>query len=102
MPPAAGSIIPMPKHSSSILEFALRGARARYDELQAEMKSLLRQFPDLVDAMERTRRAANAAARELTAPPPRKRPKMSAAQKKAVSARMKKYWAARRESAKKR
>jgi hypothetical protein len=88
----------MPKHSPSILELARRGALARYDELQAEMTSLVRQFPGLVaGAVERTRRAANAAARELSAPP-RKRSKMSAAQKKAVSARMKKYWAARRKT----
>jgi len=37
----------MAKHSSHILEFARRGAQQRYDELVAEINSLVRHFPDL-------------------------------------------------------
>ena len=37
----------MAKHSSSILELARRGAQHRYEELQEELASLVRQFPDL-------------------------------------------------------
>lgn len=89
----------MAKHSSHILELAARGAKARYDELQAEIASLVRHFPNLRrragQVVRRGRKAVAAAAQELT---PRKRRKMSAQARKAVSARMKKYWAARRKS----
>src|SRR5215204_2176631 len=37
----------MAKHSFSILELARRGARHRYEELQQELASLARQFPEL-------------------------------------------------------
>jgi hypothetical protein len=72
---------------------ALVGAQVRLHALQAEIAALLATFPEL-----RSGRAAHASA----APAPaargrggRKRP-MSAAEKKIVSERMKKYWAERR------
>ena len=37
----------MAKHSASILEWARRGAEARWSELQAEAAGLLKAFPDL-------------------------------------------------------
>ena len=83
----------MSKHSSSILELAQTGATHRYQELKTEMASLLAHFPHLAGE----------------APPSilrtigrvRKRRKMSAAARKAVSERMRKYWAARRAGRKK-
>jgi hypothetical protein len=84
----------MAKHSSSILELARRGAQHRYEELQAELASLVRQFPDLRrgarEIVRRGRRAATAAAAELR---PRKRRKLSAAARARISAAQRARWA---------
>jgi hypothetical protein len=89
----------MAKHSSQILELARKGAEHRLRELTEEMAALKEVFrhlrfgaaisPAMPDAVEegRVRRRR------------RKRSKMSAAARKAVSVRMKKYWAAKRKSA---
>jgi hypothetical protein len=91
----------MAKYSSSILDLARRGAEARYEELKTELNALVRQFPNLVKGgstiLRRGRHAVNAAAQEIQ---PRKRKRMSPAARKAVSARMKKYWATRRRAKK--
>ena len=86
----------MPRHSSHILELARRGAEHRYEELLREITALTKSFPHL-----RTRSSARQidVSSEPAATvdrPARKRRHMSAAQRKAVSARMKKFWAARR------
>jgi hypothetical protein len=92
----------MPKHSSSILELAARGARHRYDELQAEMVALIRQFPNLRSAtrgvVKRGRRAVTAAVNELR---PRKRRKMSAAARRKISLAQKRRWAQQKAGARK-
>jgi len=90
----------MAKHSTDILTWARRGAEARWSELQAEAAALLKAFPDLASISKAARRTVARSARGLadTIEPRRKRSKMSAAQRKAVSARMKKYWAARRKT----
>jgi 50S ribosomal subunit-associated GTPase HflX len=84
----------MPKHSSSILELARRGAQARYAELKVEMARLVHQFPGITgtgrEIVRRGRRAVKAAAAELQ---PRKRRKMSAKSRKAISDAQKKRWA---------
>jgi hypothetical protein len=84
----------MAKHSSSILELARRGARHRYEELQAELASLIRHFPDLASGarqvVRRGRRAAKAAAAELR---PTKRRKLSAAARARISAAQRARWA---------
>jgi len=70
---------------------AVVGARARLVELKAEMASLVRAFPEIG-------RAGGATAGAVVvrrAKPGRKTP-MSAAERREVSERMKKYWAARR------
>ena len=92
----------MAKHSDDILTWARRGAEARWNELQTEVASLFKAFPHLTTLSRRTQRAVGSAARGVadTLAPKRKRPPMTAAQKKAVSARMKKYWAARRKEKK--
>jgi hypothetical protein len=90
----------MAKHSSNILELARRGAQHRYEELTAELNALIRQFPDLRGSVRRTvtrgRRTvdtAEAAAR------PRKRRKLSAAARKAISDAQKARWAKQRAEA---
>jgi len=77
---------------------ALVGARAKVTVLRAEIASLVRSFPELArgsqgrssgDAVE------DGSKRRRGRKPGRKRP-MSAEERKAVSERMRKYWAARR------
>ena len=75
-------------------EYARRGAAARVAELNAELAEIYRVFPHM-----RGRRAANRSTTDsetASSPRARRRPTMSAAQRRAVSARMKKYWAERR------
>jgi hypothetical protein len=90
----------MAKHSNNILAWARRGAEVRWNELQAEVASLLKAFPDLATISKTARRTLAKSARGVatTLEPKRKRSKMSPAQRKAVSARMKRYWAERRKS----
>jgi hypothetical protein len=89
----------MAKHSSSFLELARRGAQHRYEELQEELTSLVRQFPDLRsgarEIVKRGRRAVRAAAAELK---PRKRRKMSAAARAKISAAQRARWAKQKAS----
>jgi hypothetical protein len=76
--------------------FALVGARARLEELRQEEAGLRAEFPELF--------RGGAAAKAAKAPKEarkRGRRAMSASQKKAVSDRMKKYWAERRKKAEK-
>jgi len=96
------TIAVMAKHSNDILTWARRGAEARWNELQTEAAALLKTFPDLATISKAARRTIAKSARGVAdaLEPKRKRSKMSAAQKKAVSARMKKYWAARRKAEK--
>jgi hypothetical protein len=92
------------KHSSNVLEMARKGAEHRYEELKAEIAALVRDFPHLANRkggqVSRTfSRGAALVAAEV--PKARRRVRrMSAAARKAVSARMKKYWAERRKAKK--
>jgi hypothetical protein len=79
---------------SELRSFALVGARARLGALQAEVASLLATFPELRGGRA-LRGVGEAAAPRKGKKPGRKHP-MSAAEKKAVSERMRKYWAERR------
>ena len=36
----------MPKHSSHIIDMALKGAEHKYEELKAEIAALVKNFPD--------------------------------------------------------
>jgi hypothetical protein len=84
------------------------GAERRLEELKREEQAIRAAFPDLGNATagaraKRGRRkgasaAAAAAAESAPAAKRAARYKMSAAQKRAVSERMKKYWAARRKA----
>ena len=86
----------MAKHSSHILELARKGAQHRVEELQAEIAALRRDFPGLA---ERAGAAIGTAIGRTAADVKRtvtRGRRMSAAARRAVSERMKKYWAARR------
>jgi hypothetical protein len=86
----------MAKHSSHILELARKGAQHRVEELQAELAALRRDFPGLA---ERAGAAIGTAVGRTEADVKRtvaRGRRMSAAARRAVSERMKKYWAARR------
>jgi hypothetical protein len=78
-------------------EYARRGAETRVAELHAELAQIYHMFPDM---RRRDPRSGNSAADSQTVTPPRRRRRkgMSAAQKKAVSVRMRKYWAERRKA----
>jgi hypothetical protein len=78
-----------------VRQYALIGARTRLEALQAELNALLASFPELGRAGGRKAAAAPAAAAP-TARRKKRRYNMTAEQKKAVSERMKKFWASRR------
>jgi hypothetical protein len=86
-------------------EYARLGAEARVAQLNEELAEIYRTFPDLRARGARAiggRRpgrptAANDSAEPATLRRRRRKP-MSAAQRKAVSLRMKKYWAGRRKA----
>jgi hypothetical protein len=71
--------------------YARRGAEARIAELTAELNDIYNAFPDLRRSATSSSvpRAGAGAGRRIRKP-------MSAAQKAAVSKRMKAYWAARK------
>ncbi len=81
----------MPKHSAHILELARRGAEQRYQELKAEMAALVKSFPQVAEgagaAIGRTVGRTEARVRRGV----RRGRNMSAAARRAVSERMKKY-----------
>lgn len=74
---------------TELVRLARLGAEARLIALERERSEILRNFPELKNGR---------ASRSATAAPGRRRPHMSAAARKAVSIRMKKYWASRRKA----
>jgi hypothetical protein len=78
---------------------ARKGAEHRYEELTTEIALLVKNFPHLARSAAKSASrviSRGVAAAETEAPKVRRARKMSAAARKAVSTRMKKYWAARR------
>jgi hypothetical protein len=71
------------------------GAKSRLDELRREEAAIRRAFPDLFGG-----RGRQAIAGDRRRARGRRRSSMSAAARKAVSERMKKYWADRRKQKK--
>ena len=84
--------------SSDIRRYALAGAQARLTEISLELEVIRRAFPELRTNGSSGARATQSEAGddEPAARVKRRRGTMSAAQRKAVGERMKKYWAARR------
>lgn len=92
----------MAKHSSHILDMARKGAKHRYEELKTEIAALVKNFPHLAS---RTRKQLGRAAGSVLATGkatvaavtaeavPRKRRKMSAKARAAISAAQKARWA---------
>jgi hypothetical protein len=93
----------MARHSSHILELARKGAEHRYQELKAELAELRKYFPELTRASRVTRPQIDLSSEPaaMIDRPRRKRRRMSPAARRAVSRRMRKYWAARRAGRKK-
>src|SRR5258708_3498599 len=87
----------MPRPSLHILELARRGAAHRYHELKSEMASLVKMFPHLQHGAAVSPAMPDSIEERRT--PVRRRRKLSAAARKSVSQRMKKYWAERRSTA---
>jgi hypothetical protein len=74
------------------------GAKARIEELRQEEAAIRRAFPDLFGRGRGGRPRSRRAARAGNSNGRRRRRGMSAAARRAVSQRMKKYWANRRKS----
>lgn len=94
-----------PKPDQHLHELARRGAEVRLRELVDEFKFLVSAFPNLKDSFDADELPvkfliARGAARAAAAEPGRRKRTMSAAARKAVSARMKKYWEARKKAEK--
>jgi hypothetical protein len=86
---------------SDLRVWAVKGAEQRLAEIAEEARAIFRAFPEL-RAKGRGFEGASADNGAESRRPrrrARKRPPMSAAARKAVGARMKKYWAERRKSA---
>ena len=79
----------------ALQRLARLGAKARLEELRSEEAAIRRAFPDLFG-----RGRGRPAAAATTEGGRRRRRGMSAAARKAVSLRMKKYWAERRKAKK--
>lgn len=81
--------------------FARLGAMRRLEDIRREEAAIRAAFPELFDASAPRRAAAPAAPAKAAKKPARagrKRSNMSPAMRKAVSERMKKYWAGRRKA----
>lgn len=68
---------------------AIQGAKTRLSELEAERRGLLREFPELSGARKAVRGGAGSRPRT-------RRRNLNAAQRRAISKRMKLLWAERR------
>ncbi len=92
----------MAKHSSHVLDMARKGAAHKYDELKAEIAALVKHFPHLATrvgaqasaaAAAGSKRGKAAVAAVTGGAAPRKRGKMSAKARKAMSDAQKARWA---------
>lgn len=94
----------MPRPSSRILDLAKRGAEARLQDLRHEAEMLMELFPHLRDSFDKDElpikfivaKGSGRLTKRKAVLGTRRQRRMSAAARKAVSQRMKKYWAARR------
>jgi hypothetical protein len=103
--------VPRPSNQSTLREYARLGAERRLQELRTELASIKNVFPELFRPGRRagsqssvgvSAASAATASDEGTGGAPRRRRRrrggMSDAQRRAVSERMKRYWAARRKA----
>jgi hypothetical protein len=89
-----------PKRDAHLMALAKRGAEARLSDLAHEAKILIDLFPHLRDNIDRDELPVQFILRQGRdrADARARRSSMSAASRKAVSLRMKKYWAKRKAS----
>jgi len=76
--------------TGKIREYAVRGAEAALNELRAQITAIEEAFPELARSGRVVRQTVQRGRRRTR--------QMSAAARKEVSVRMKKYWAARRKA----
>ena len=96
--------MPRPKRDAHLFEFAKRGAEVRLRELVDEAKNLVGLFPHLRDSFDKDElplrfivaRDSGAVTKHSGV---NRRRRMSAATRKAVSERMRRYWAAKKGTA---
>lgn len=86
----------MPRNNGEMRSWARLGAQQRLQQLERERQMILRAFPELG----RSARGRQSADGRTSGGRRRKRRRMSAAERKAISQRMKKLWAERRKQAK--
>ena len=79
-------------NAEKLRELARAGAEATLDRLRAEIVAIERSFPEL--GLPRRRRALRRSLKQAT----NRTRRMSAAARKAVSERMRRYWAERRKA----
>jgi hypothetical protein len=84
-------------NQDQLRRLARLGAVARLEQLREEEAAIRGEFPELFGG----RRAKRRAAGKDIAPKAKRRRAMSAAQRKEVSERMRKYWAERRKASSK-
>ena len=82
-------------NQDQLRRLARLGAVARLEQLKQEETAIRGEFPELFG---RGRRAANGKVKASTPAGGRRRKAMSAANRKAVSERMRKYWAEQRKA----
>lgn len=88
----------MPRlNSGTLRSLALLGAQARLREIEDERTAIRRMFPNAAPGLGRGRRRSFERTQRKAARV-RKQRRMTVAQRKAVSVRMKKYWAGRRKA----
>ena len=94
--------MPNQLNSEVLRHLAKLGAQARLEQIEMERRAILAAFPDLTGARRGPGRPAKAQGQKAVAPaaarPRRRRRTMTAAQRKEVSERMRKYWAERRKA----
>jgi hypothetical protein len=81
-------------------QLAITGARAKIKELESQRMALLEEFPELNSSSQRapTRRAKMAKASLKTSSTRRRTRRFTAAQRRAISHRMKRFWSERRKN----
>ena len=85
-------------NTEQLRRLARLGAISRLEQLQQEEAAIRAEFPELFGRGRRGAGRSNSAAEASPGAPRRGRRKMSAAARKAVSVRMRKYWAERRKA----
>src|SRR6266436_8632851 len=95
--------MPRRKHAARVYELAKRGAEVQFRDLLHEAKLLIDLFPHLRDAFHKDELPIKfivaRGSGTLTKRTGRRLRRMSTAARRAISLRMKKYWAARRKEA---